>query len=648
MSDGAMKEFLVSLGYVVDEHRAKDWERSLAKVRKGIEALAAALLSAEAAIVALVAKTSISLDRANWSATRAGTSVANLQALTYALRQTGRVNTNPVDAFAAELRNFPSVEGIVRSLGVKTRENGALRDTTEMLLDAVEATRRMSYVRGAHVASLLGISEPDYDHLRRNVEPIRAFMAERKAEAGAMGFDPDRGGLQSTIAMQSYRSAMMQIEIAIQAALVAVAPILLPIIDGLDAWIIENREAIKAFATQVVEAAIGFTDWFANLVAALVPVAETFGDVVEAATGEKGLVVAIEALSGVFLAGFVLRILGVVGRVRLALLALVATVMTGKYVVPQIFDFGVREAPTGPDERSKPSMWQKVTEWVREKTGAGSGKTPSAGKTGGGTQIKGASDTGPALDRSSFDDELKDPRVRDRLMALTEAEVGGQHGQNDQQKFMETIFNRAKAEGRTLWEVMHGRYFPASTHSNAASYSGKPFLETKYADVLDKVRKGSNVANYATGNESGNVRSGGAEIVATGNGERYVVENWTVGWVKRAKEEAARKAAETKRRAQERDEIIRRLEAMPPVSLGERDERRSPLRMDTPWGSPSDKVQSGPLIEQPDEHSAVETNRTTKITVHGDCDPNTTADEVGRHQRRVNTDMITTTGQAFA
>lgn len=71
-----------------------------------------------------------------------------------------------------------------------------------------------------------------------------------------------------------------------------------------------------------------------------------------------------------------------------------------------------------------------------------------------------------------------------------------------------------------------------------------------------------------------------------------------------------------------------------------------PQKTATPWGNPADKIQTGPLIENWSDDSSIITNRTTTITVHGDTNPEVTADDVAKAQSRVNADMITTTEQA--
>ena len=136
-----------------------------------------------------------------------------------------------------------------------------------------------------------------------------------------------------------------------------------------------------------------------------------------------------------------------------------------------------------------------------------------------------------ALNRSSFAAELANPAIRNKLFAMTEAEVGGQ-GAQAQQAFMETIFNRGSARGMSLDQVLSDKaYFPKQTFDNAQRWMGGG-LDAKYGDALGRVRGGSNLANYATGNASGDVGFGGGPQTAAFGGEKFGVEKADMSWAK--------------------------------------------------------------------------------------------------------------------
>jgi len=146
--------------------------------------------------------------------------------------------------------------------------------------------------------------------------------------------------------------------------------------------------------------------------------------------------------------------------------------------------------------------------------------------------------TGGGIDRSAFSAELQKPEVRDRLLALTEAEVGNQ-GPEAHQAFMETIFNRASARGQSLWDTMHGSYFPDVTHQRTEARSGDPQLAEKYGRALQSVVAGSNTSDYATGNASGTVGFAGGPQTKEFNGERFGIEGPDRKWADEARKGGA-------------------------------------------------------------------------------------------------------------
>lgn len=149
---------------------------------------------------------------------------------------------------------------------------------------------------------------------------------------------------------------------------------------------------------------------------------------------------------------------------------------------------------------------------------------------------------------------------KDELFRYARAEIGANQGDLARQRFLEAATNRLYAaqqyalqtggkmptmsdilSGSIPWEGRNvgGRfYYPAITRMRAQGEltpDEQAYWEKMWGDVTGNREAGippSNVANYATGNESGRVRSGGAPIVSSGGGERYVIENWTAPYIR--------------------------------------------------------------------------------------------------------------------
>lgn len=104
------------------------------------------------------------------------------------------------------------------------------------------------------------------------------------------------------------------------------------------------------------------------------------------------------------------------------------------------------------------------------------------------------------IDRERFRKELQNnPEVAGRLMSLAKAEVGSQ-GQAAQVKWMETVFNRAYAQGKSISQVINPKngYWPRGQRRPSLSDNEV----SSYKANLEKVLGGSNESNYATDNAS--------------------------------------------------------------------------------------------------------------------------------------------------
>jgi hypothetical protein len=136
-----------------------------------------------------------------------------------------------------------------------------------------------------------------------------------------------------------------------------------------------------------------------------------------------------------------------------------------------------------------------------------------------------------ASNRMKIAQELQDNTdLRRKLMASTTAEVGNQ-GPEAKLAYIESVMNRSLARGKSLNETISDpRYYPKSTTSQlGVTFSSEQ--QSAFNPLINQALSGSNIARFATGNESGGVHSGGAPIAFNpGSGERFVVENPDRKW----------------------------------------------------------------------------------------------------------------------
>jgi hypothetical protein len=135
--------------------------------------------------------------------------------------------------------------------------------------------------------------------------------------------------------------------------------------------------------------------------------------------------------------------------------------------------------------------------------------------------------TGPLANaRDVYTQEMaNNPDVRQRLINRTYAEVGDQSPQA-WQAYIESSMNRGVARNQTLDYTIspQSRYFPSKT---AFPKPAPKDFATQVQPYIDQALAGSNLSNLATGNQSGDVKSGGAPItfdpkVGTLGDEAYI------------------------------------------------------------------------------------------------------------------------------
>jgi hypothetical protein len=136
--------------------------------------------------------------------------------------------------------------------------------------------------------------------------------------------------------------------------------------------------------------------------------------------------------------------------------------------------------------------------------------------------------------QTAFANELKDPQIQAQLAALVEAEVG-KESPDGKLGFIETVMNRALARGYSLARtIAPGKYWDPRTNVKLqdAAYMARYGRPEDVRDPIALALQGSNLTNFATGNESAGTHSGGATVtVDLGPGhERYVRENDDQRW----------------------------------------------------------------------------------------------------------------------
>ncbi|HFF6566714.1 TPA: lytic transglycosylase catalytic [Escherichia coli] len=279
MNAETIKDFLVSLGFSVDDAGAKKFGSVLAGTTANVIKMGLAVEGSALSVVAFTAKIASGLDNLYWASQRTGATVQGIQSIGYAVSQVG----GSVDAARSSLenlsrfiRNNPGAEGFLNRLGVQTRDaSGNMRDMAAIFTGVGQKLSSMPYYRANQYAQMLGIDENTLMAMRRGVG---GFSGQYSAMAKAIGFNADQAALSSNRFMTSLKSLGEMAGMARDKIGSNLADGLAGQIDNLRKKIIENFPKIEVTITKVIKGIL----WLGEIVGRVAfRIVDGVGDIIE-------------------------------------------------------------------------------------------------------------------------------------------------------------------------------------------------------------------------------------------------------------------------------------------------------------------------------------------------------------------------------
>lgn len=279
MNAETIKDFLVSLGFSVDDAGAKKFGSVLAGTTANVIKMGLAVEGAALSVVAFTAKIASGLDNLYWASQRTGATVQGIQSIGYAVSQVG----GSVDAVRSSLeslsrfiRNNPGAEGFLNRLGVQTRDaSGNMRDMAAIFTGVGQKLSGMPYYRANQYAQMLGIDENTLMAMRRGVGQ---FSAQYSEMVKAIGFNADQAALSSNRFMTSLKSLGEMAGMARDKIGSNLADGLAGQIDNLRKKIIENFPKIEVTITKVIKGIL----WLGEIVGRVAfRIVDGVGDIIE-------------------------------------------------------------------------------------------------------------------------------------------------------------------------------------------------------------------------------------------------------------------------------------------------------------------------------------------------------------------------------
>lgn len=249
-----IKDFLVSLGFDIDQAGANKFEAVLKGVTANVLKVGAVVEGTALAIVGFTTQIANGLDKVYWASQRTGASVQGIKALGYAAAQTGasaESAMSSLEGLASFMRSNPGAEGFLNRLGVQTRDaSGKMRDTASIFTGVGQKLNNMPYYRAKQYAQMLGIDENTLMAMRRG---MNGFTADYQSMLQKTGFNADKAAVQSNKFMTSMRGLTSLFGIMRDKIGSNLAGGLAGSLDGLRKRILDNWPKIEVVLMKVIK-----------------------------------------------------------------------------------------------------------------------------------------------------------------------------------------------------------------------------------------------------------------------------------------------------------------------------------------------------------------------------------------------------------
>ncbi|EPB7099627.1 TPA: hypothetical protein OCP98_002840 [Escherichia coli] len=279
MNAETLKDFLISLGFKVDEAGARKFDAvvagtTLKAIELGVKVEAAAL-----SVVAFTAKIASGLDDLYWASQRTGATVEGIKQIGYAVSQVGGSvdgARGSLENLARFMRNNPGAEGFLNQLGVQTRDaSGNMRDMATIFTGVGQRLSSMPYYRANQYAQMLGLDENTLMAMRRG---IGQFSGEYTAMAKAIGYNADVAAVSSNKFMTSLRSFGLMAGMARDKIGSSLADGLAGSLDRLRRQILENFPKIEGAITGTVKGILWAGEMVGRVIYRLIQLGQGISD----------------------------------------------------------------------------------------------------------------------------------------------------------------------------------------------------------------------------------------------------------------------------------------------------------------------------------------------------------------------------------
>ena len=274
MDAETIKDFLISLGFQIDDAGAKKFDSVIVGVTANVFKMAAVVEGAALSVVAFTAKIASGLDNLYWASQRTGATVQGIQQIGYAVSQMGGSvdgARSSLESLSRFMRNSPGAESFLNRLGIQTRDaKGNMRDMATVFTGVGQKLSSMPYYRANQYAQMLGIDENTLLAMRRG---LSNFSAQYSQMTKAIGYNADTAAVSANKFMTSLHAFGQMAGMARDKIGSNLAEGLAGSIDNLRKQILDNFPKIEETITRGIKGLLWLADVIGRVVFRLIQAA---------------------------------------------------------------------------------------------------------------------------------------------------------------------------------------------------------------------------------------------------------------------------------------------------------------------------------------------------------------------------------------
>lgn len=259
MNEDVLREFLVSLGFQVDETSFKKFNQSIEKVTKSVERAGLVVAATAGGFVAGVSVIASQMEKLYYASQRTGATVGNLMALRYAAGQIGLTAEQAqgaLEGFARTLRLNPGTNNLLQSLGVTGK------DPTEKFDSFIGKMKGMQPYVAAAYAQLFGIDPDTLLMLEQGQDKRLEDEQKYREKLGAFNIDPDQAGKVGRDWNNALRDVKTDFELLWVVIEAKLLPVLEPLVDRFEKW---SETHAGEVAQDIADGVEKLANWIQNI-----------------------------------------------------------------------------------------------------------------------------------------------------------------------------------------------------------------------------------------------------------------------------------------------------------------------------------------------------------------------------------------------